>query len=323
MRIFLAGATGAIGRRLLPRLIEGGHEVTALTRSEGRAAHLRAAGARPVVADVFDREALLAAVETARPEAVIHQLTSIPARMNPRRIRQELAPTNRLRTEGTQVLMDAAQAAGARRFIAQSVSFYYAPGAAVPATEEEPLYHDAPAAFAELVHATEALEDTVLSTPGVEGMVLRYGYFYGPGTAYAAEGSMTTDVARGRLPLLGDGGGVFSFIHVDDAAAATVLALDRGTPGIYNIVDDEPAPLRVWLPYLAALLDAPRPKRLPTFIGRLGAGRYGVYFMTEQRGASNQKARHALGWAPRYASWREGFAATLARAEAVGLQDTG
>jgi nucleoside-diphosphate-sugar epimerase len=312
MKIFIAGATGVIGRQLLPRLTRAGHEVTAITRSQNRVAQIRADGARPVVVDVFDRDQLTQAVVAAGPEIMIHQLTNLPRHIDPRHINQALAPTNKLRTEGTQILMEAAQAAGVRRFIAQSIASYYTPGDSAPATEAEPLYKDAPAAFAEVVQAIDSLEHTVLNTPGVEGIVLRYGYFYGPGTAFAADGAFAEDVRRRRIPIMGDGGGVFSLIHLEDAAAATVLALDHGRPGLYNIVDDEPSPLREWLPVYAELLHAPRPMRVPKFVGRLAAGRFGVYYMTEQRGASNLKAKQQLGWQPVYASWRDGWRAEFA-----------
>ncbi|MCL4297302.1 MAG: NAD(P)-dependent oxidoreductase [Anaerolineae bacterium] len=319
MKIFIAGATGAIGRHLLPRLTQAGHEVTAITRSDDRVKQIRAAGAKPIVCDVFDQDKLKQAVLAAEPEVMIHQLTSLPERIDPRRIKQALAQTNRLRTEGTQILMDAARSAGVRRFIAQSVSFYYAPSSTLPATEDEPLYNDAPAAFADVVYAVDNLEHTVLNTPGLDGIILRYGYFYGPGTGFAADGAFAEDVRQRHVPIIGDGGGVFSFIHVEDAAAATVLALDHGQPGRYNIVDDEPVPLQEWLPVYAELLDAPRPLRLPKFIGRLAAGRFGVYFMTEQRGASNQKAKQQLRWRPVYASWRDGFQAELAPQVQLGF----
>lgn len=312
MKIFIAGATGVIGRQLLPRLTEAGHEVTAITRSQGRVEQIRAYGANPIVCDVFEREKLKQAVATAKPEVVIHQLTSLPQRIDPRRIKQALAQTNKLRTEGTQILMDAAKSAGVRRFMAQSVSFLYAPAGPSPATEDERLYKDAPSAFAPIVHAVDELEHTVLNSSGIEGIILRYGHFYGPGTAYAADGTVAEDVRRRRMPLIGGGGGVFSFVHVEDAAAATVLALNHGRSGIYNIVDDDPAPIGEWLPVYADLLDAPRPMRLPKLIGRLGAGRFGVYFMMEQRGASNKKAKQELGWQPAYSSWRDGFYSELA-----------
>ena len=312
MKIFIAGGTGVIGSALLPRLTGEGHEVTAITRSQARVEQIRAWGAKPVVCDVFDQDKLKEVVAAARPEVVIHQLTNLPHRLDPRHIKEASLQTNKLRTEGTQILMDAAKLAGARRFIAQSVSFFYSPVVHGPATEDEPLYHEAPAVFADIVHALEKLDDMVLNTPDIEGIVLRYGYFYGPGTAYAENGTLAEDVRRRRVPIVGDGGGVFSLIHIEDAAAATVLALNHGSPGIYNIVDDEPAPLREWLPFYAELLGVPRPMRLPKFIGRVAAGRFGIYFMTEQRGASNKKAKQQLGWRPIYPSWREGFRAELA-----------
>ena len=307
MNIFFAGATGAIGRHILPRMIEEGHTVTALTRSSTKAEHLRTLGAQPVVGDVLDRAFLLDAVRKAQPEVVMHQLTSVPPRIDPRHIDVAFAQTNTLRTKGTALLMEAARAAGARTFIAQSIAAFYTPTRITPATEAEPLYRDAPAAFADTIQAVATLEDTVLSTPGIRGIVLRYGLFYGPGTAYDQEGSIRDDIEHRRFPIIGDGSGVFSFIHVDDAAKATMLAMEKDQPGIYNIVDDEPAPVREWMPVYATLLGAPRPRRIPRFIGRLAAGRYGLFFMTKQRGASNRKAKSELGWTPTFPSWRYGF----------------
>lgn len=311
MRIFIAGATGVIGRQLLPRLVEARHDVTALTRSQSHVKQIRNNGAKPVVCDVFDQDQLKQAIAASQPEIVIHQLTNLPQRIDPRRIKQSLAQTNKLRTEGSQILMSAAKSVGVRRFVAQSISSYYALTSAAPATENESLYTNAPAAFANIIHAVDNLEHTVLNTPGIEGVVLRYGYFYGPGTIYAADGTFAEDVRHRRVPLIGDGGGVFSFIHIEDAAAATVLALNHGEAGIYNIVDDDPAPMREWLPLYANMLGAPPPMYLPKFIGQFGAGRFGVYFMTEQRGASNKKAKQALGWQPAYSSWRNGFRSEL------------
>ncbi|MCC7448886.1 MAG: NAD(P)-dependent oxidoreductase [Anaerolineae bacterium] len=317
MNIFVAGATGVIGRQLLPRLIEAGYTVTAITRSPDRAVQIRAAGALPVVCNVFDRDRLQKAVLDARPEVVIHELTDIPQHVDARHVSRDFARTNRLRTEGTQILMQAAQAAGARRFLAQSIATYYMPNSALLAAEDVPLYHDAPSAFAGIVQAIDSLEKTVLNAPSIDGIVLRYGYLYGPGTAYAADGSFTDDVCHRRIPIIGGGGAVFSFIHVADAAAATVLAMNRGEPGIYNVVDDEPAPLREWLPIYAELCGAPRPVQVPKFVGQLAAGRFGVYFMTEQRGASNAKAKQAFAWQPKYSSWRDGFRVELAPQEAL------
>lgn len=248
----------------------------------------------------------------ATPEVVINQLTNIPTRLNPRHIKEEMAATNRLRIEATRTLVEAARAAKARRVISQSISFIYDPKGAPLATEDEPLHHGAPAAFRDVVRAIDASEHTVLDAEGVEGIVLRYGYFYGPGTMYAPDGSFAEDVRRRRVPLVGNGGGISSFIHVDDAAAATALALGHGESGAYNVVDDDPAPVRVWLPAYAELLGAPRPFRVPKLIGWLGAGPYGIYFMTQQRGASNAKAKERLRWKPSYSSWREGFRSDLA-----------
>ncbi len=283
-----------------------------MTRSVSRAEDVRARGVQLVIADALDAAGLRDAVMEATPEVVINQLTNIPRRLNPRRSKEEMGATNRLRIEATRTLVEAAQAAGAHRVISQSISFVYDPKGAAAATEDEPLYHGAPAAFSDMVRAIDASEHTVLDAKGVAGIVLRYGYFYGPGTRYAVDGSFAEDVRRRRVPLVGDGEGVCSFVHVDDAALATVLALEHGEPGAYNVVDDDPAPVRVWLPTYAQLLGAARPFRVPRFVGRLGAGPHGLYFMTEQRGASNQKAKKRLRWNPGYPSWQEGFRSELA-----------
>ena len=236
MRVFLAGATGAVGRCLLPRLVRDGHEVTAMTRSPDRADWIRSLGAQPVVCDVFRKDELFRAVQAARPEVVIHQLTRIPARINPRHIARDLATTNRLRTEGTFALVEAAQAAGARRFIAQSVAFFYNPNERTPVPEDDPLDSTIPGA-GEIVDALRVHEHVVLGASRMEVVVLRYGQFYGPGTFYASDGSFAEDVRRRRVPVVGEGGGVFSFVHVDDAAAAAAaLAVTSTEPGIYNIV---------------------------------------------------------------------------------------
>jgi len=313
MNIFVAGATGVIGTALMPRLQQAGHQITALTRNAQRAKQLDALGITPVIGDVFAREQLMDLVGNAKPDIVIHQLTSIPERMNPKRILNSLGPTNRLRTEGTQNLMAAAKSAGTHTFLAQSIGTYYTPNSPIPATEEDLLYTDAPASYREIIDALVQLEQTTLATPGINGIVMRYGYFYGPGTIYAPDGTFTEDVRKRKIPIIGKGTGIFSFIHVNDAADATVLALQAGEPGIYNIVDDEPAPLCEWLPTFAHLADAPIPQRVPKWIGRLAAGPFGLFYMTEQRGASNQKAKKKLGWQPSYRSWREGFSALLGK----------
>lgn len=312
MRVFLAGATGVIGRSLLSLLLEEGHRVTGMTRSPHGADQIRRAGGEPVICNVFDTARLQEVVREAGPEVVVHQLSNIPHRIRPRGIRKQFATTNRLRTVGTQALADAAVAAGARRLIAQSFAMFYSPISATPATEEDPLYLDAPPAFVDLVRAIDVSDRIVLGVPGLEGVVLRYGNVYGPGTVYASGGSFARDVRRRRIPLVGEGDGTFSFIHVSDVAAATVAAMERGDPGIYNVVDDEPAPLREWLPVYANLLGAKPPVKLPRFLVRLLGGSYGLFVATEQRGASPQKAKAAFVWEPIIASWREGFPAELA-----------
>jgi 2-alkyl-3-oxoalkanoate reductase len=309
MRVFLAGATGVIGRRLVPLLIEKGHEVTGMTRSSQRAEALRAMGVQPVITDALDEPAVAAAVRQAAPEAVIHQLTSLPRRIDPRRMQRDFELNDRLRSEGTRILVDAARAAGATRVIAQSIAFAYAPGpAGTVHGESDPLYLDAPEPFRRSARAVDSLESTVTAAGGV---VLRFGYFYGPGSAISRGGSIGEDVARRRFPIVGRGEGVWSLIHVDDAARATVAALERGEPGPYNIVDDDPAPVAQWLPALAAQLGARRPLRVPALIARIAAGSYGVATMTRAQGASNERAKRELGWTPELSSWREGFRAAL------------
>jgi 2-alkyl-3-oxoalkanoate reductase len=306
MKVFVAGATGAIGRPLVRALTGGGHEVVGTTRSESRAERIRADGGRPVILDALDRDAVMSAVADARSDAVVHQLTQIPADMNPRKMREEFEVTDRLRTEGTRNLVDAAQAAGARRIVAQSIAFgYRMDGNGLKTEDDELLGDDAPATFQRTVAAVATLERTVLDAGGI---VLRYGYFYGPGTSYAAsDGAVAARVRKRGFPVVGDGGGVFPFIHVDDAAAATVAALDRGDPGVYNIVDDEPAPLRDWLPVYAEAVGAKQPRRVPKLAARIAAGKMAAEGATKMRGVSNEKARRDLGWEPRYASWRQGF----------------
>jgi nucleoside-diphosphate-sugar epimerase len=311
MRIFVAGATGAIGRQLVPMLLAAGHEVTGTTRSPERAEWLRAEGARPAVLDALDEAALAAAVREAAPEAVIHQLTSIPQRLDPRSIERDFVLNDRLRSEGTRILIGAARAAGAERLIAQSIAFSYAPGApGTLHTEHDPLLGDdqAPAAFRRSAASVRELERQVLDA---RGLVLRYGYFYGPGTSISAGGSMGQDISRRRLPVIGRGAGVWSFIHIHDAAAATMAALTTGASGAYNIVDDEPARVSEWIPALAAALGARTPMRVPGLIARPLAGVYGVATMTKAQGASNAKARDELAWVPEHPSWRRGFAEAL------------
>jgi nucleoside-diphosphate-sugar epimerase len=307
MRVFVAGATGAIGRPLVPMLLEAGHEVTGMTRSEERAERLRHAGARGVVVDALDREAVVRAVAESEADAVINQLTDLPQEW---RTKIDFSGTSRLRTEGTRNLLDGARAAGARRFVAQSIAFLYAPtGEGAKGEDAAPLRGSGD--FADAVAAVLELERAVTGADGVEGVVLRYGFFYGPGTYYAPGTGLARDVERRRFPIVGRGSGEFSFIHVDDAAAATVVALDRGAPGVYNVVDDEPAPMREWVPAFAEALGAKPPRRVPAWIARLVAGRESVAMALHMRGASNAKARRELGWEPRYRSWRQGFREAL------------
>jgi nucleoside-diphosphate-sugar epimerase len=303
MRVFVAGATGVIGTPLVPQLLEAGHEVTAMTRSVLRAAQLEAVGADPVVCDAFDGDGVQAAVADAAPEAVIHQLTALPPRLDwadP----DVFDENNRVRTEGTRVLVDAALAGGARRVVAQSIAFAYAPTGDRVKEEDAALFSDAPPPFGGAVAAIVELEERVTVTAGIEGLVLRYGMLYGPGTYHDRRGATALDIIAGREPLVEGATGMYSWLHVEDAASAAVAALERGAPGIYNVVDDEPAPQPEWLPVLAQALradpppaaDAPPPPETPVM---------------SLRGASNAKAKRELGWRPRYGSWREGFAASL------------
>jgi 2-alkyl-3-oxoalkanoate reductase len=311
MKVFVAGATGVIGRRLVPMLVERGHDVTAMTRSADKAEQLRSMGATPAIRDVFDAEGLRAEVVAAGPEVVVHELTDLPAAIDPRKAAEQFAGNDRIREEGTRNLVDAALAAGARRMIAQSIAFVYEVTGDGLKSESDPLFDDAPAPWDRSVRAVRALEGAVTKTEGLEGIVLRYGFFYGPGSSYAQGGHQAREVERRRFPVVGKGSGVFSFIHVDDAASATVAAVEGGAPGIYNVVDDEPAPLREWLPVYAEALGAKKPRRVPRFIARWVAGSYATMLATELRGASNARAKAELGWQPRYASWRDGFREAL------------
>jgi nucleoside-diphosphate-sugar epimerase len=309
MRVFVAGATGAIGRQLVPRLVEMGHEVHGMTRSESKRAMLHELGAVPVVADALDPDQVAQAVGRARPDVIVHQLTALGGG-DMRHLDRSLAPTNRLRTEGTDHLLSAGQAVGVRRFVAQSFGAmsYMRTGGPVK-TEEDPLDPTPAREMRETLAAIRHLEEAVLGARWTEGVVLRYGGFYGPGTSLAPGAEQFELVRRRRFPLVGDGGGVWSFIHIADAAEATVAAVEHGRCGAYNIVDDDPAPVAEWLPALARELGAKKPLRVPRFVGRLFAGEAGMVMMTELRGASNAKAKRELGWRPAHPSWRQGFAA--------------
>jgi len=306
VRVFVAGASGAIGRPLVPRLVAAGHEVTGTTRSEERAEAIRAAGATAAVCDVFDAAGLRAAMDEARPEVLVHELTSLPDRLD---FRKEgiYEPTNRVRTEGTRILLDAARDAGARRFVCQSIAFAYRPQGGRLKTEDDPLMDDIPGNFGSGIRALNEMEAMVLGAEGLEGVVLRYGFFYGPGTYYGEDGTTTADVRRRRMPIVGRGTGLFSFVHVHDAADATVAAVERGAPGIYNVTDDEPAPMSEWLPVFAAAVGARPPRRVPLWLARFVGGREVPTFALELRGASNEKAKRELGWEPAHPTWRTGF----------------
>jgi nucleoside-diphosphate-sugar epimerase len=307
MRIFVAGASGAIGKQLVPRLVAAGHEVVGMTRREANQAALQELGATAVVADALDPDQVAAAVARAEPHAIIHELTAIST-LNPRTFDRDFALTNQLRTEGTDHLLSAGQAAGVQRFIAQSYgSWPYARSGGPVKDESDPLDPDPPREMRASMAAIRHLEDAVTGADWTTGIVLRYGGFYGPGTSLAPGGEQFEMIRKRRYPVVGNGAGVWSFVHIADAAEATVLAVDRGDRGIYNVVDDDPAPVSEWLPALAEAIGAPKPWRVPRFVARLAAGEAGVVLMTEIRGASNAKAKRELGWEPRHPSWRQGF----------------
>jgi 2-alkyl-3-oxoalkanoate reductase len=305
MRVFVAGATGALGRHLVPMLVAAGHEVTATTRTPGKLAQLREAGAEPVVVDGLDREAVMAAVRAAAPEVIVHQMTALAGMRSLRKPDQVFAATNELRTRGTDSMLAAAAQAGTRRVIAQSNDRAYERSGGPVKTEEDPLASRPPSpSSARSLAAIKHVDETVpLAAP--EGIVLRYGAFYGPGAS-----ELLLDAVRKRqVPVIGGGTGISSFIEITDAAAATLAAVEGGAPGAYNVVDSDPAPVAEWLPYLAKVAGARPPLRVPAWLGRLLAGEFVVAQMTTSRGSSNEKARKELGWEPRYASWREGFRA--------------
>jgi nucleoside-diphosphate-sugar epimerase len=279
-----------------------------MTRSESKQAMLYELGAVPVVADALDPDQVAEAVGRARPDVIVHQLTAIPALLDLRHFDRDFALTNRLRTEGTDYLLSAGQAVGVRRFVAQSHILSYARTGAAVKSEEDPFDRSPAREMRETLAAIRHLEEAVLGARWTEGIVLRYGHFYGPGTSLAPGAEQVEMIRKRRFPLVGDGGGVWSFIHIADAAEATVAAVEHGSRGVYNIVDDDPAPVAEWLPALTRMLSGKKPRRVPRFVVRLAAGEFGVLMMTEARGASNAKAKRELGWSPAHPSWREGFA---------------
>ncbi len=315
MKVFVAGATGVLGRALVPQLVAEGHEVIGMTRSTSKQDLVRSLGADPVVADALDADAVARAVAATEPEVIVHQLTALSGKVSARDMRHpDRSPTaimtNRLRVEGTDHLLAAGRDVGARRFVAQSFgAFRYARTGGPVQTEADPLDSNPPAALRAPLVGILHVERVVPAIDWGDGVVLRYGGFYGPGTSVssAPDAQVAAPIRKRWFPIVGDGGGVWSHVHVDDAAAATAIAVERGRPGVYNIVDDEPAPVREWLPALASALGAKPPRRIPRWLGRVAAGEAATLMMTEARGASNEKAKRELGWQPHYASWREGF----------------
>jgi len=304
MRVFVTGATGVLGRHLVPGLVAAGHQVTATTRSPGKVAQLRAAGAEPVIVDGLDREGVIAAVCAAEPEVVVHQMTALAEMKSLRKMDKVFAATNALRTRGTDNLLAAAERAGTRRVVAQGHNFVYEQSGGPVKIETDPLNSKPVASAVQTMAAMKYVDQTVpLKAP--EGIVLRYGTFYGPG----ASDPMVEMVRKRQMPIVAGGTGVWSFIETTDAAAATLAAVERGAPGVYNVVDSDPAPVAEWLPYLAEIAGAKPPLHMPAWLGKLLAGEFVLAQMTTARGASNEKARTKLGWEPRYPSWRDGFPA--------------
>ncbi|HEV2264514.1 MAG TPA: NAD(P)-dependent oxidoreductase [Stellaceae bacterium] len=312
MRVLVAGATGAVGRRLVPLLAAAGHSVVGLSHTAAKAAVIRQLGAEPVIADGLDRAAVHRAMEQARPEVVVHEMTALTGVTDLRRFDRVFALTNRLRTEGTDHLVAAAMAVGVRRLVAQSYCGWpYARTGGPIKSESDLLDPSPPRQMRRTLDAIRHLETTVIGAPGLAGIVLRYGALYGPNTGMLMS-TVLDQIRSRRLPLIGNGGGWWSFVHVEDAAAATLAAVERGVAGIYNIVDDEPAPVREWLPALAQMAGAKSPRHVPKFVARMLAGSAVVAMMTESRAGSNAKAKRELGWQPRHASWRQGFAEVIA-----------
>ncbi len=315
MKVFVAGASGALGVQLVPQLVAAGHQVVAMTRTASKQDGLRALGAEPVVADALDPDAVASVVGEAEPEVIVHQLTALSGKMRARDMRHPdrssmAKMTNRLRTEATDHLLAAGRAVGARRFVAQSFgAFRFARTGGPVQTEADPLDPNPPGALRPAVEGLLYVEQAVTTIEWGEGLALRYGGFYGPGTStsLAPDAVMAAPIRKRRFPIVGDGGGVWSHVHIEDAAAATAIAVERGEPGIYNVVDDDPAPVREWLPVLASALGAKPPRRVPRWLGRLAAGEMATVMMTDVRGASNAKAKRELGWQLRYPSWRLGF----------------
>jgi len=308
MRIFVAGATGAVGKRLIPLLLSHGHHVIATTRSAEKLEPLREQGADPIVVDGLDKDAVMEAVVASRPDAIVHQMTALASMRSLKHFDREFALTNRLRTEGTDHLLAAARKTDARKFIAQGYTGWTnPPSGSQLKTEDDPLNPNPPKTMASTLAALRELENKVTRSSEIAGTVLRYGNLYGPDTGFAPNGELTRLVRARRFPIVGEGAGVWSFLHTEDAAGAVLRAIEVDAPGIYNIVDDDPAEVRVWLPMFAQTIGAKPPRHLPVWLGRLAIGDAGVSMMTTVRGSSNAKAKRALGWKPVYPTWRDGF----------------
>ncbi len=309
MRIFVAGAAGALGKQLIPRLVEKGHQVTGMTRSESKSPVVEEMGATPVVADGLNPEEVASAVAEANPDVIVHELTALSGNPDMRHWDHYFELTNRLRTEATDHLLAAGRAVGVKRFVAQSYAGWpYAREGAAVKTEEDRLDPHPVPAMRQSFDAIRYVEETVTGADWTEGIVLRYGGFYGPGTSLWPGAEVADLLEKRKFPVVGDGKGVWSFVRIDDAAEATVAAIEGGRRGIYNIVDDSPEPVTEWLPGVAEALGAKPPRHVPRWLGRLLAGEVVAVMMTEVRGASNEKAKRELGWAPRHPSWREGLA---------------
>lgn len=314
MRVLVAGSSGVVGRRLVPLLQASGHEVVGLSRTRHESS------AKVVTVDALDEDGVVRAVRETRPDAIVNMLTAIPRRIDPKRLATDFELTNRLRTEGTRNLATAADEVGVGQLVSQGLAYAYDPSGSGPADEDAPLWRRPPAPFAPVLEALQQLERTTLET---RGTVLRLGHLYGPGTSYAADGSFVRQVRERRVPLVGGGGATFSFTHTRDAAAAVVAVLETGHSGVFNVVDDEPAPMRDWLPHLAREVGAPAPRRVPALLARWAVGSWGVAFMTELRGADNSRARRILGWQPAFPSWRTGLSTELAGAASGRPTSTG
>ena len=309
MKVFVAGATGALGRQLVPMLVANGHEVTGMTSKPEKQDVVRALGARPVVADALDPEAVAEAVAQAEPEVIAHELTALSGAIDLRDFENTFALTNRLRTEATDHLLAAGRAVGVKRFVSQSFAGWpFARTGGKIKTEDDPLDTAPPDAVRATLEAIRYLEETVTGATWTEGIALRYGGFYGPGTSLGLpDGEQLEMIRKRKLPIVGNGEGIWSLVHIEDAAAATVAAIEHGGRGVYNIVDDEPTQTKEFLPAAARALGARKPLRVPRWVGRLLAGEVAVVMMTEVRGASNAKAKRELGWQLRYPSWRQGL----------------